>query len=144
MSKPAAIKATFVDLKSIKGRKVAQLWFEIPLEQVDAALNALGGWPMPDKEIWCAIARLDISSQPEKSVEPVKERRAFHELPMVTQAGIRCKESAFQNFMTATCELDCITRVHSACGVSSRKEILPGTDSGRRWVQVLRDFEGIR
>ena len=39
----AAIKATFSDFKLIKTRKVAQLVMEIPVEQADAALKALGG-----------------------------------------------------------------------------------------------------
>ena len=36
-----AIKATFSDFKLIKGRKVAQLIFEVPIEATDAALAAL-------------------------------------------------------------------------------------------------------
>jgi hypothetical protein len=56
MPEPAAIAATFSDLKLIRGRKVCQLVFEIPVEQASQATAALG---FPHAETWCAIARLD-------------------------------------------------------------------------------------
>ncbi len=37
------ICATFSDFRLVKGRKVCQLVCEVPLEQADAALAALGG-----------------------------------------------------------------------------------------------------
>lgn len=55
MSEPAAILATFSDLKLIKTRKVAQLVFEVPIESVRSATEALG-WPTGEQ--WCGIARV--------------------------------------------------------------------------------------
>lgn len=55
MSEPAAILATFSDLKLVKGRKCAQLIFEVPIEQAASAVTILG-MPNPAKEIWCGIA----------------------------------------------------------------------------------------
>jgi hypothetical protein len=49
---PAAVKATFSDFRLIKGRKQAQLVLEIPIEEADRALAALGGIPQPQSDHW--------------------------------------------------------------------------------------------
>lgn len=54
----AVTQATFSGLKIVQGRKVAQLIFEIAIEQADTALEALGGLPRSDNPKWVAIARL--------------------------------------------------------------------------------------
>lgn len=58
MTEAAAIKATFADIQTIKSRGMLVLKFELPIEQADAALRALGGVPIPGTERWCGIARL--------------------------------------------------------------------------------------
>lgn len=58
MTAPAAFKATFSDFRLVKGRKVAQIVVEVPIEEADNALKALGGIPRPDLERWVAVARL--------------------------------------------------------------------------------------
>lgn len=70
MSEPAAILATFSDLKLIRGRKVAQLVFEVPIEEAQKATNALG-FPNAAAEKWCAIALTNLAggSIPKHSVE---------------------------------------------------------------------------
>ena len=57
---PAVTQGTFADFKLIKSRSTAQLVIEIPIEAADAALLALGGVPLPGKECWVAIARLNL------------------------------------------------------------------------------------
>lgn len=59
MTAPSAFKATFADFRLIKGRKVAQVIVEVPLEEADNALAALGGLPRPDLDRWVAVARLN-------------------------------------------------------------------------------------
>lgn len=54
---PAVIRATFSDYRTVKGRKVLQIVMEVPLEQQASVFGALG-YPVPDRDIWCAIARL--------------------------------------------------------------------------------------
>lgn len=61
MSEPAAFSATYSDLKVIRGRKVVQFIFEVPIEAAGHAYNVLGGMPSPMDEKWFAIARLKIS-----------------------------------------------------------------------------------
>lgn len=132
MSKPAApsaFQATFSDVRLVKGRKVCQLVFELPLEGADAALSALGGFPRPDREVWVGVARLDLpkgdSEPPKPTNEPYhyiidgnhyvgtgelpesirtkitmpKERRRFEDLPLPQQAGICCNEPLFWRFL---------------------------------------------
>lgn len=64
-----AISATFSDFRIVKGRKVAQLIFETPLEAADEALRMLGGLPRPDAERWVGIAPL--KAKPTAAPAPV-------------------------------------------------------------------------
>jgi len=57
MTDAAAIQATFSDYRTVKGRKVLQIIFEVPIERQGEVFAALG-YPMPDAERWCAIALL--------------------------------------------------------------------------------------
>lgn len=61
MQNAAAFRATYSDWRLIKGRKVVQVVFELPLEAADEAYTALGGMPNPAAEVWCAVARLNIA-----------------------------------------------------------------------------------
>ena len=58
MSEPAAFTASYSDLKVIRGRKVVQFVFEVPIEAAGHAMNVLGGMPNPMSETWFAIARM--------------------------------------------------------------------------------------
>lgn len=62
-----AILATFADFKLVKSRAVAQLVFEVPVEQADAALTALGGLPRADLERWAGIAPLKVPAEREQA-----------------------------------------------------------------------------
>lgn len=167
----AAIRGTFSDFKLIKTRKLAQLIIEIPIEQADAALTALGGLPRSDAERWCAIALLDPTIRgtvdalrevtKKHSIkfdadeiaalrqEEPKERRAFCELPFPQQAGIKSADVHFQLWLSNhnACfaeEPDCAAAIRRHCRVKSRADILPGTDAGERWLALLREYEGVR
>jgi hypothetical protein len=150
----SAFEACFSDFRIVKGRKVGQLIFELPLEAVDAALETLGGVPRPDKEAWVGIARLEASSvrkQLEASVAlidkaPSKERRAWSQLSYAEQAGIRCNEPAFWQFLSE--EVDIVSdpeeaanavRVH--CGVGSRSQIKAGSIPGHSWQSLDASYE---
>lgn len=116
MAAPAAIQATFADFKIIRGRKIAQIICEIPLEQADAALSVLGGIPNPATEAWVAIARLDLSKAKdagpdtrglmnvglEHHEEAQKPKRKFSELPLITQSVLLSEREAFWTFLKTT------------------------------------------
>ena len=87
-----AFSATFSDFKLVKTRKVAQLIFEVPIEQVDAALKVLGGMPRSDAEAWVGIARL-------ASPKPVAKEKTEGEKAVI-RAALLAKESGFQGWVT--------------------------------------------
>jgi len=98
-----AISAAFADFRIIKGRKVAQLIFETPLEAADEALRMLGGLPRPDAERWVGIAPLvgkpKAEQQPEApppEPEKVKESVPFRDKPRSQQAGILLNDPQFR------------------------------------------------
>jgi len=53
----AAFRATFHNFKPVLGRKVVQLIFEIPLEELPAVMQITGA-PNPAEAPWFGIARL--------------------------------------------------------------------------------------
>ena len=147
MSKPAAFKATFSDFRLIKGRKVAQIIFELPIEGCDAALEALGGVPRPDRETWAAIARLDPKAVPEPS-EPIQlGKRTFEELPFSQQAALRCQDMEFREFLRHECGSkaanaeEAAEEIRARCGVTSRKDLLPNTQAGNRWLLIESAYQ---
>lgn len=153
-----AIKATFSDFRLVKGRKVAQLVFEVPIEGADQALETLGGVPRMDKEAWVGIARINPAKTSEKPAsEPPaqssqlsgdKIRRRFSELPLKQRAAMRCAEPAFQRFLsevyptkTILDAYEAASLVRSHCGVNSRAEITEGSDAGRLWLALEGEFD---
>ena len=59
MSEHCIIRADFSATRSVAGRKVLQLIFEVPIEAADDAMARLGGFPLPGENRWCAIALLE-------------------------------------------------------------------------------------
>lgn len=145
MSAPAAIKGTFSDFRVVRGRKIAQLVVEVPIEQADEALRALGGVPVAANERWVAVARLDpqIASQrplqePARAIE--KPRRSFGELPLAQQAAIRCQDGKFQQFLGVASAEEAAVCVRDECRVGSRADIESAPYASQRWHEIERDF----
>jgi hypothetical protein len=141
---PAAIQATFSDFRIVKGRKVAQLVLEIPLEQADAAISTLGGIPQPQSERWVALARLN-GHVPEP--KPDKEKQKWGDLAYALQAGIRCSEPVFWKFIRdeykapAHDEDESAKFVRRYCGVKSRKEINLDPNSAEAWGRLESKYQ---
>lgn len=103
----AAFQATYSDWKVVKGRKVVQVVFELPLETADAAYQALGGMPIPANEVWCGIARLnEVRPGFTNAVEATQEHPEGAALaarpPSKSQsqiAGYLCTLGSFQTFL---------------------------------------------
>lgn len=123
----AAFSACFADWKLIRGRKVVQLVFEVPLEKADEAYQVVGGMPDPSTSKWFAIAALteevqqprpqnpanpavDGASPQCPSCEgtekwhatgcPLAHKKSWDEILPSQQAGILCNEPLFWNFLT--------------------------------------------
>lgn len=148
-----AIKATFSDFRLIKGRKVAQLVFEVPIEGADQALETLGGVPRMDKEAWVGIARLDPAKaaiaplQPDTSLSREKIRKRFNTLPLKQQCAMRCGEPAFQKFLSEEHAAFPISDPETAasfvrghCLVKSRSEIVEGSPAADKWLALDSAF----
>jgi len=153
MSAPAAISGTFADFRMVKGRKVCQLVVEVPIEQADAALNALGGVPQPHAERWVAIARLNetpapagqdgeavSTAAPEAASPSVTEggmsRRSWSDLKPSAQAAIRCGEPRFQKHLGAPDATLAAAWVRHQCGVVSRRDLDTDKRAATIWGQI--------
>ena len=142
---PAAIKAAFADFRIVKGRKVASLIFEVPLEGADEALRVLGGIPQAVSEVWCGIARLNGVSVSE--TKPTKEKRQFAELPITQQIGIICNEPRFWRFLEESYANgispvenaeDSAAIVRAECRVESRSQIKADDP---HWNRIYKEYE---
>lgn len=158
MSDTAALSGTFSDFRIVKGRKIAQLVVEIPLEEADRALKILGGVPLPDVERWVAVARLnperassngktsEFGSENEGSTPSAraKPHRRWSELPRSQQAAIACHDPQFQAWVTAGApdpnEEDAAALVRMECRVDSRRELDTDPVAGRRWDAYYTEY----
>lgn len=160
MTAPAAFKATFSDFRLVKGRKVAQIVVEVPIEEADNALKALGGIPRPDLERWVAVARLSpgafipkseaLASADGEGAPPQKQPtpapgEARKEYTLANRVGMTCADKRFQDWLyskgrvTGSAE-DAAHWVRHECGVKSRTEILPGTEAAARWTKLETQY----
>lgn len=164
MTAPAAFTATFSDWRLIKGRKVVQVVFEIPLELADQAYQALGGMPDPGKSVWCAVARLKAGNgqgrgknltegqiaeahSDNNSPSASAPRRSFSSLPLPQQAGMLCSDPIFWAFLHE--ELDChvVTSPDDAAfvlraryGIKSRADLGKGIGDDQQFIADREQF----
>lgn len=152
-----AIAGTFSDCKLVKSRSVMQLVIEVPIEQADAALKALGGVPLPGKERWVGIAPLQDKPSPAASAldEPApseQPKRNFHELSPASQAAIKCTDPNFRRFLTERNPSgglyptgdDAAEEVRRICGVQSRALLNSNPPAQRRWQLLVAEYEDYR
>ena len=159
MSEAAAFEATYSDFRLVKGRKVVQFVFEVPIELADKAYSVLGGMPNPAAEVWVGVARLDLkvrnleehphSTMQRKAVEgrPALDTNPARALNRYAQrAGILCNDPRFQGFLIDRYGGDDLAmlinpimrrewtaqKVRQLCEVGSRAEILPNTPAANR------------
>jgi hypothetical protein len=154
MSTPAIISGDLTTFKHVPTRKVYQLIVEIPAEAASAAFATLG-MPGTVSQIPVAVARLNIEAT--AKAEPTKERRSFTELPYAQQAAMRCQEREFQlyvaDFLAPSAWQSLSKRsegrtpadvaaqlVRDWCRVTSRSDIIKGTQAGDNWEHIEGDF----
>ena len=103
----AAILATFADWRTVKGRKVLQLIFEVPLEDQAKVLTHLGA-PMPMSEMWCGIARVTQEGKAEgdatggtnvkPDTPPARFKQRWSDLRPSARAALLTKDPEFQGY----------------------------------------------
>lgn len=156
---PAAFSAEYSDWKLIRGRKVVQIVFEVPIEGAGQVHDVLGGMPDASKSVWCAIARLKPESEvmpdsplsgPNKTPpNPVADNAPGWAKKYAQEAGRLCNDPVFQKFLTeqhggspAVLTADeAAGFVRNYCGIKSRSEIVPGTEGFEIWNRLTADFE---
>lgn len=131
----SAFRGTYSDLRFIKGRKVAQVVIEVPIEQGSRVVEVFGA-PNPAEEVWVGFARLKDNAGP----APTPKRS-----PAVKQAGIVCYEPEFWAFLRSSGydvhdEQGAARFVRKWVGVTSRADIAPGSDAERRWNKLFLDY----
>jgi len=149
MSAPAALRGTFSDFKLIRSRKICQLVIEVPLEQADAALQALGGIPNPADERWVAVARLNPEAKqaPKEESDEEGRKRRFHEMNPAAQIAMSCSSPSFREFLrtregylhddTETAD----AWVKGILRVKSKTEVRPGTYAFEAWNELRGSYE---
>ena len=159
-----AFRATFADMKLVKTRQVAQLIFEIPIENFDAAYEVLGGMPVPSKERWFGIAAINIgkgampdsaptvpadrlhNARPQPDNQPARAKRDWRDIPPPQQAGIRCDDAIFTAFLKEGYpeewreSQDTAACVRLICAVESRGQLIDGP-SRVIWHQLDTEFQ---
>lgn len=138
-----AFRATFSDMKLVKTRQVAQLIFEIPIEEFDAAYEILGGMPVPSKERWFGIAAI---KSPEEA--PNRDKMDWCDVQPAAQAALRCEQPMFWAFLREVHGYSTVKDTDSAadavrhlCVAKSRSEF--STDHRKRvlWKQLDDQFQ---
>lgn len=116
----AAFKGTIGALRTIGGRKVIAVTVEVPIEEQSTVAS------IAEHGAWVAVARLNQEEQPKPEQ---KERRKWSELSVAEQAGIRCNEKAFLEFLSADTVFspgdanEAAQALREYFGVTSRKDI---------------------
>lgn len=135
MSK-AAISATYVDYRRIKGRKVHQIIFEVPSEMWPEAYRALGE-PSIDSSEWFAIAKMN-------GVEPAKAKGG----KLAQRAGILCGETGFRIFLANRLGRDvgmspdeAKQEIYRLCGVTSRAHLDHDDRAARSFHDLVVEYD---
>jgi predicted metalloenzyme YecM len=132
MTDAAVTQGTFADFRLIKGRKVCQIVIEVPIEQADQALSALGGLPQPATEAWVALARLETRER----VIPLKPDNTKLSL----EAALRCREPLFQRYLEVSNEDEAAQSVRLICGIASRAGLNTDPEAARAWRTLDSQF----
>lgn len=155
----SAVAGVFTAFTTVNSRSVARIVVEVPIEQADAALAALGGFPKPAESRWVGIAPLvaePAATVPAPAQEPpaaekvtrLHDRQPWSALSRAQQSGIRCGDPDFQAFIRdryPTWE-DCdgprraADVVRHLCNVISRAELDGSAIAGERWDRLDAEY----
>jgi hypothetical protein len=134
----AAISGDYVDLKFVKGRKVAQIVIEIPIEAANAFVQAFGT-PSPAEGVPVALARLQT---PKSEPEVTKPHRRMNELPLPQQAGILSNDLRFAKFVEERHgSKDPVAFIREHCRVASRSQLEMNKEVTARFYELRAEFD---
>ena len=159
-----AVLGTFSEVKILKTRSVLQIIVEVPIENADEALKALGGVPQPGTERWVGVAlapkernaikpKDEFAGYPANSIVEAdpkdlsKPKRPFNSLPLSQQAGIRCKDGQFHDFLCIREDTPDIPEeqvpdlVRAICLISSRAQLDTNDICAQKWRKLEEEFQ---
>ncbi len=146
----AAFKAMLVACRQV--RDDVHFILSVPAEKGTEYLQRIGGFPKPGESRWVAIAQLK-STKEDQPQELHKERTRRTSLerqparphnPYSRRAGILACDPLFQAFIATPQVQDKVAYAASYirlyCKVTSRKDILPGSDAAEKFDGLLKDY----
>jgi hypothetical protein len=125
---PKAIQARYADWRPVKGRKVLQIVLEVPLEQQNEVLKLLGA-PLPDRDLWVAVAVLS------DEVGKIKGGN------LSKSAAIICTQGAFWQWSGATNADEAADYIRTRCNVTSRAMIDHDEKAAREFRDMSLEYE---
>lgn len=143
------INGTFADLKSVKTRSVVQLIVEVPIEQASQVV-AVFGYPQPGNEIAVTVVRfnpdedLPTADEVKGILKPEKAKKRFEDYSLSQQAGIRCGDEGFREWLKTKGLLDeemTVPFVRSLCYVTSRSQFDTDKAAGELWTCLNAEYE---
>lgn len=153
MADELAIYGTFADLKSVKTRSVVQMIIEVPIEQAKQVVDVFG-FPQPGAEIPVAVARMNPPVAKPSPAAPEKDTVPFHDHKLSWQAGVRCNDHRFSDFLKGhhasaweagdagqEPEVVAAVVVRYLCGVPSRADLNDDEGAGFTWKSLNAEFE---
>ena len=140
-NKMTAIRASFADWRPVKSRSVLQLILEVPIEQTEAVLGALGA-PLPGKETWVGVALLRDEAAPVAQPGIIEEGAKA----AVTRAAMLCQDKAFQEWfmgpvVPGNAASDTAAFMRTYLCVASRSEIATNPVVLRRFLDLERQYQ---
>lgn len=176
-----SFNACFVKIEHTPTRGVYKVILEIPEEQANHVLNALGGLPSAKDSTWVKVSRIQDAQndlyQPgeykltvgNEFVEPAPEKyrvhihggggstTSWHDMKPSQQAGIRCIEPAFQNWILSHAKWGGSVSVGYIdggfkkeafaraciifhCKINSRSELDINPTAAAVWHEIDKDF----
>lgn len=145
----SAIAVTYADIRTVRTRKVFQIVFEGPIEQMGAAMELFGP-PLPDAEVWAGVARLKARPQIEAEAnEPESEDNVGPRPPkaLAQRAAILGTLQPFRRFLSETGGVDIIgpdeaaVEIKRRCGITSRKELDSNEIAARHFRNICTDYD---
>jgi hypothetical protein len=138
---PAAIRGCYSDLKLIKGRKVAQIHIEIPIEQAEQFVAAFG-IPNAAEETWVALARLDLVNDNGKPNDNWKP----DEINVAQHCALVCQKPTFWEYLQSRSihcegEQDAATYVRRWCEINTRADLATNEKARGRWEWLESHYD---
>jgi hypothetical protein len=138
MTEHCIIKADFADFRRVKGRKVMQLFLEIPLEEAEAALRVLGH-PRVGESTWCAIALLNseaVKAEGQAEQREAAPKKSWSELKRSQQAYLLTHDPSFGAYFGADGATRCDTKLKDHFRIEHKSE-LDDPKNRARWDEFV-------